>query len=125
MKQVYEASGEICFLDASNKVQSDVIKRAVIDDAASGDNTIVAAVSGKKIRVLSFFLVADGAVTVAFEDGASGTALTGDMSMAANGVLVVPHNPHGWFETSVNTLLNIELGGAVGVRGALTYVEVD
>lgn len=100
-------------------------KYAVIDAASSGDNTIVAAVSGKKIRVLALSLVAAGAVTARFESGAGGTALTGQMSMAANGVLVLPLNEAGWFETAAGSLLNLELGGAVSVDGCLVYQEVE
>ena len=100
-------------------------KYAVISAGSSGDNTVVAAVTGKKIRVLSFFLVAAGAVTVRFESGASGTALTGVMSLAANGGLSCAHNELGWFETAAGVLLNLELGGVVQVSGAITYIEVD
>jgi hypothetical protein len=99
-------------------------KFAVIDAASSGDNTLVSAVASKKIRVLALFLVAAGAVTVRFESGASGTALTGQMNVAANGGFVLPFNPVGWFQTAANTLLNLELSGAVSVDGSLTYIEV-
>lgn len=99
-------------------------KFASIDVASSGDNTIVAAVNPKKLRVLSVFLVAAGAVNVRFESGAGGTALTGQMNLAANGGFALPFNPLGWFETASNTLLNLELSGAVSVDGCLTYVEV-
>jgi hypothetical protein len=99
-------------------------KFAVIDVASSGDNTILAAVNPKKIRVLSYVLVASAAVTVRFESGASGTALTGQMQLAANGGVVAPYNPLGHFETASNTLLNLELSGANSVDGHLTYVEV-
>ncbi len=101
------------------------LQYASIDAAASGDNTLVAAVSGKRIRVLSLFLVASGAVTVAFESGASGTALTGDMNVGANGNVTMPFNPEGWFQTVAGALLNMELGGATSVDGCLTYVLVD
>lgn len=97
---------------------------AVIDAASSGDNTIVSAVAGRKIRVLSLFLVSTTAVTVRFESGASGTALTGAMATGANGTLVLPHNPAGWFETAAGALLNMELGGAVSADGGLSYEEV-
>lgn len=100
------------------------IKYAAIDAATSGDNTLVAAVTGKKIRVLSVYLVAAGAVTARFESGASGAALSGQMSLAANGAVALPFNPGGWFETAAATLLNLELGGAVSVDGGLSYVEV-
>jgi hypothetical protein len=102
------------------------IKRAVISGATSGNNTIVAAVADKKIKVLSVLLIAVTAVTVRFESGADGTALTGVMSLAANAgfVLNAPADPtNHWFETGVNTLLNMELGGAVQVSGAITYYE--
>lgn len=100
------------------------VKYAVIDAATSGDNTLVSAVSGKKIRVHSCFIVAAGAVNVRFESGASGTALTGQMNCAANGGFVLPHNEAGWFETAAGSLLNLELGGAVSVDGSLTYSEI-
>lgn len=100
-------------------------KFAIIDAASSGDNTLLAAVASKKIRVLSAFLVAAGAVTVRFESGAGGTALTGQMNVAANGGFALPFNPVGWFQTATNTLLNLELSGATSVDGCLTYIEVD
>jgi hypothetical protein len=97
------------------------ILRAVIDNATSGDNTLVAGVTGKRIRVLQFALVAVGAVTVRFESAASGTALTGQMSFAANGGIAPPFCPVGHFETVAGELLNLELGGAVSVDGWLVY----
>ena len=99
-------------------------KFAVIDDATSGDNTIVAAVTGKKIRVLQAFLVSAGTVNTRFESGAGGTALTGQMNLIANTGFVLPFSPLGWFETAASTLLNLELSGAISVDGSLTYVEV-
>jgi hypothetical protein len=95
-----------------------------ISAATSGDNTLKAAVASKKIRVTSLFLIAASAVTVRFESGAGGTALTGVMSLAANAGFVLPYNPVGWFETASNTLLNLELGGAVQVSGSFTHEEV-
>jgi hypothetical protein len=98
----------------------------VIDHATSGDNTLVAAAGpGKKIRVLQYTLVASAAVTVRFESGASGTALTGQMSFAANGGVANAYCPFGLFETAANALLNLELGGANSVDGHLVYVVVE
>lgn len=106
-------------------IQSDV-QFAVIAAAGAGDNTLVAAVTGKRIRVLSLFMIASGgANTTRFESGASGTALSGLMDLIADGQLVLPHNPAGWFQTAVAALLNLELSAATLVAGALTYVEVE
>lgn len=116
----HEVSGRL--YDESGDLNA--VKYALIDHASSGDNTLVAAVTGKKIRVHSLFLVAAGTVTVRFESGAGGTALTGQMTLAVNNVLVLPHSAHGWFETAAATLLNLELSAGVSVDGGLTYSEV-
>lgn len=113
-------------MDIEVKAQSSApIKYAAIDVATSGDNTLKAAVSGRRIRVLSVFMIAAGAVNVRFESDAGGTALTGQMNLAANGGFVLNFNPAGWFETNAGELLNLELSGAVSVDGALTYQELD
>lgn len=101
-------------------------KRAAIAAAASGDNTLVAAVTGKKIRVLAVVLVASGGVnTIRFESAAGGTALTGQMDIGDNGQFILPYNPAGWFETVAAELLNLELSAATAVAGCLTYVEAN
>lgn len=100
------------------------VKYAVIDDALSPDNTIVAAVAGKKIRVLQVFMIASAAVTVRFESGAGGTALTGQAQITDNGGFVMPFSEIGWFETGVGALLNLELSGTISVDGVLAYIEV-
>lgn len=102
-----------------------VPKFAAIDAATSGNNTLVAAVASKKIRVIACFMIAAGAVNARFESGADGTALTGQMNLTTNSGFVLPYNPAGWFETAAAALLNLELSGAVSVDGALTYVEVS
>lgn len=99
-------------------------KFVTIAASSSGNNTLIAAVAGKKIRVLSYTLVAASSVTATFQNGASGTAISGIMSFAANGGVSVPFSPVGHFETSISTLLNLSLSGAVSVAGHLCYVEV-
>lgn len=100
------------------------VKYASISAATSGNNTLVAAVTGKKLRVLSLTLVATTAVTVKFQSAAGGTDLTGAMPLGANGVLPMARNDDGHFETVAGQLLNLVLGGNVQVSGCLTYVEV-
>ena len=100
------------------------IKYAVIDNATSGDNTIVSAVSGKRIRVLSGCLVSSGTVNVRFESGAGGTALTGQMNLVANTGFIIPFCEVGNFQTNYSQLLNLELSGAVSVDGWIVYQEI-
>lgn len=117
-----QASAESSQMTAGGTVVTP--KFAVIDAATSGDNTLVAAVTGKKVRVVAAFLVAAGAVNVRFESGAGGTALTGQINLVANTGFVLPYNPAGWFETGSSALLNLELSAAISVDGSLVYIEV-
>jgi hypothetical protein len=98
---------------------------AVVDAAASGNNTLVAAVTGKRIRVTALLLVSAGTVNATFQSGAGGTALTGAMPLVANAQINVPGIPHGMFETAVGALLNLNLSAAIAVRGFLKYVLVE
>lgn len=120
MQAVVQASSSIALSDTLSALP----KFAVIDAASSGDNTLVAAVAGKKIRVLAMVIDAAGAVNIRLESGASGTAMTGQMSMTNGTSLVWPFNPVGWMETAAGSLLNLELSGAVSVDGCLVYIEV-
>lgn len=99
-------------------------KFAKVDCASNGDNTLVAAVAGKRIRVLAGVLVAAGTVVAAFQSGASGTALTGAMSLVASSGFTVPFCPLGNFQTAAGVLLNLSLDGSVQVSGWLVYIEV-
>lgn len=115
------------------KLAADVMSAAGVDltpkfvaiaASSSGNNTILAAVTGKHIRVLALYLVANGSVNAKWQSGAGGTDLTGLAYLIANSGMVLPFNPVGWFQTAVNTLLNLNLSGAVAVGGTLVYVEV-
>lgn len=99
-------------------------KFAAIAASSSGNNTLVAAVVSKKIRVLGLWLTANGSVNAKIQDGASGTDKTGLAYLVVNTGLVLPFNPVGWCETTANTLLNLNLSAAVAVGGSLCYVEV-
>lgn len=104
----------------------DIDFNAPIAASSSGDNEIVAAISGKRIAVYGYALVAAGAVTCRFESGASGTALTGQMSFAANGGIACPlSSGKAWFITASGQSLNLELGGAVSVAGHVTYDYIN
>ena len=100
-------------------------KSAVVNCGTSGDNTIVPAVENKRIVVTSYTLVAASAVSVRWESGAAGTALTGIMPLATPFILTAPHNEAGHFATAVGALLNLELSGTVDVDGHITYFETD
>jgi hypothetical protein len=101
------------------------VKYAVIDEATSGNNTLVAAVTGKKIRVLNYVMVSGGTVTTRFESGAGGTALSGQMTMflTVSNPMSISCGSVGCFETAAGELLNLELSAAQSVDGHLAYIE--
>jgi hypothetical protein len=97
---------------------------ALISAGTSGNNTIVAAVASKKIRVLALTLSFSAAVNAKFQSGAGGTDKTGLFYGTTNTQIVLPYNKFGWFETAAGALLNLNLSGAVPVGGCLTYIKV-
>lgn len=104
-------------------------KFAKVSAAASGDNTLVAFVSSKKIRIISLFLMSTGTVNAYIrDDAASPIDLIGDatnkLTLTAGAGFVLPPNPLGWAETTSGEGLQLNLSAAIGVAGCITYVEV-
>ncbi len=98
----------------------DTQQTAIINTAGSGDTVIVAAVTGKRIRVINYVLTAAGVVSVTFRSGT--TALTGAMPLAANGgISVAGAQPGFWLQTAAGEALNLSLSAAVQVSGHITY----
>lgn len=99
-------------------------KFAAISASSSGSNTLVAAVTSKRIRVLGYAIqAAGGAVSVKFQSAGS-TDLTGLFALVANQVIPGGDRRHGHFQTVAGEALTLNLSAAVQVSGYLTYVEV-
>lgn len=110
------------FLMGTNGPASIEIKRAVINLAATG--TVVAAVTGRKIRVLQAVFASAAVVTVTVKSAS--TALTGAMTVdgTAAGPVVLDFSPVGWWETTAGEALVFTLGSSVQVSGNLVYIEI-
>lgn len=100
------------------------VKFAAINAASSGDNTIVAAVSGKCILVVGMFLLCADIVSLTVKSGAS-TSLTGAMPFAGKGGMVLPFQSAGHFKAAAGEALVFNLSAAVQVSGGLAYIEID
>lgn len=99
-------------------------KFAPISASSSGDNTIVALVSSKKLRVLAWDVKVNAAVNFKWKSSVAGDK-TGLYYNAGQGDGVArAFNPVGYFETVAGEALVLNLSGAVAVGGCLTYVEV-
>ncbi len=105
----------------------DTIKRAAVSASSSGDNIIVAAVTGKKLRVLALDVSAAGAVNgkLRSDVGAGGSDITGLHYFAAAGAMwQMDTLGYGWCETDAGEALNLNLSDAVAVAGVVVYAEV-
>lgn len=123
---VYQA-----FSDASGNAVT--LKRAVISADANGDNTLVALVANKSIRVVSIALLAKTgtALNLYFKTGSTGIFGDSDAtipldSTGATGTpgFVLPYNPAGWMQTAVGEALVLVLDAGEDVGGSVQYVEV-
>lgn len=101
-----------------------VIKRAKIANSSSGDNELVAAVTGYKIRVYDVVLISAGDMTVKFQSGAAGTDLTGPMNVGAGTGFAPGFDPFGHFETASGASLNLRLSTGVAANGWLVYALI-
>jgi hypothetical protein len=113
--------------DATNSVwvkEAGAAKFATISTSTNGASTLVAAVATKKIRVLSYVLIANGAVNVKFQSHTTPTDLSGLLYLVANTGASSGFSPLGHFESTAGEALDINLSGNVAVGGHLSYVEV-
>lgn len=99
---------------------------AAVAAASSGDNTLVAAVAGKRVRVIAGVLSFGGTVNAKLKSGAS-TDLTGLYYGVAAAQVFFDYAPEGYggqrghVETAPGEALVVNLSGAVAVGGHLVY----
>lgn len=107
-----------------------VARGPVIASAFTGGTTggeIVAAVTGKKLRLISMMLLTDTAGNVTVRDN-TGTPIkfVGPAPVAANGGFVLPHSPEGWGDTGSGKNINVLLGtSCTTFGGVVTYQVLD
>lgn len=94
-----------------------------ISVSSSGDNTVIAAVPNRQIRVVKVAMVCAAAVVCTWKSSVSG-AISGPMSFATNGGISEPYTPVGIFQTAIGEGLVLNLTGAISVGGTLTYILV-
>lgn len=94
--------------------------RSSISASSSGDNTVIAAVSGKQIAIYALDLSLASGTTVTLKCGS--TSLTGAMTLRAySKSLLLPAPPY-WV-CAANTAFVINLGSGVQASGAVWYTQ--
>jgi hypothetical protein len=97
--------------------------KIALDFSTNGVNPIVAAVVGKRVKVLQLILMSAADVNVTFQN-TDNTALSGPLPMGVKGNgFVMPYTGLSWFETSVGKGLQITLNSSVQMSGWMSYVQ--
>lgn len=101
---------------------SRAVQRSFVNASSSGNTAVVAARgAGIRIRVVAFYAISATAVTVKFQSAT--TDIAPGLPFGANGGIVVPLNPNGWFQTAPNEALNVNLGSAVATGVLVNWIE--
>jgi len=107
--------------NSSLTVGYNTVQYATISATTSGDTQIVAAVSGKRIRVIAYAVVASATVNIKFRSGT--TDITGSMRVVEGGGIAHAYDG-GLFQTAVGQALNINLSANATVGGYVVYREI-
>jgi len=105
------------------------MKYAVVNVNASGDNTIISAVAGKRIKVLHYAVGCDQNIDIYWKSNS--TRITGPIFLAASTSISAgygassPAGLVGMFETNTGEALVLNLNGAKTVGGHITYLVID
>jgi len=94
------------------------LNRAVINFAASGNNTVIAAHATKRILIDRIWLVCAGATNLTFVDNLTDPAA---VPMSANGGITFDTTGEPWFVTDPATAFIINSSAAVQVSGCAYY----
>jgi len=92
-----------------------------INATSFGDTQIVPAVSGKRIRVIAYAVIANLTVSIKFRSGT--TDITGSMRVVEGGGIAHAYDG-GLFQTAEGQALNINLSANATVGGYVVYREV-
>ncbi len=105
--------------------QNVLVQRAPFGGAINGNNTMLAAQTGKIIVVVSMLLVAGAAGNIYFTDGAGGAVIFGDatnkIALTTNSGFTLPRNVDGWMATSAGNALILNASSTGPFSGGFTY----
>ena len=99
------------------------VKYAYLDKTTAAIETVVAGVTGKKIRLLSVTAIATTATTIMLSSNATAKSPTFPVG-ATGGFTARGVGHYGLMETVAGEALRVTLGGAVATGIWVTYLEV-
>lgn len=93
--------------------------------ASTTDSSLVVAVPGKRIRVISIVInqgdTTPSTVTFNSKGAGAGTSVFPALKAAANGGFVFNEHNSGWFQTNVSEALTVSTGAGSTTTLAVTY----
>jgi hypothetical protein len=95
-----------------------IVKRAWATGATAATYTLVAAVTGKKIRVIHYVITTVDGLNLVFKSGS--TTISGNLAMSG---VVSPVCEHGFFETAAGEALGFNIDAAESTSVHVLYVE--
>jgi hypothetical protein len=99
-------------------------KFATFTTSSSGVTTVVAAVGGKKIRVLRWRVTSNGTTNVKWQSHVTPTDISGLSYLTQFKDVGGGYCPVGHFETISGEALDINNSAAVAISGEVTYIEI-
>jgi len=108
--------------------QTKVIERTPINiTGTAGEYMLITGTSSERVKVMEFMLIASADTEVIFKSGWTGTALTGPMSLPADGdgfFCGAPATPDLFhFQTNFNEMLVIQLVGGARIGGWINWYD--
>lgn len=99
------------------------VKTLAVNATASGENTLLAGVSGKRYRILSVYLWSDTGLAMNLNDGTA-TLIEAMTVVSGGAVQIAP--PHGYVCQcgGTNRPIKTNLSTTGNVRGIIQYVEL-
>jgi hypothetical protein len=97
------------------------LSSTAINFNATGDTTLVTGVAGQIISVFQLFLVVSATTALTFKDGT--TALTGAMSMSANGSIFLHYDTTPWFFAGAGNNFVLNQFASAQISGRIYYVQ--
>ncbi len=105
---------------------SENVFHADLDATASGNTQLVAAVTGKKIVVVSYLVTNEGSATIKVNFQSATTELTGSHMLATDGGGHARNeSSRGYYETVAGEALNFNLSATGTVAVTIEYVLRD
>ena len=101
------------------------LKFVDVDVSLLGDNSVIAAVSGKRIVIFGYYLTNVLAILLKLQGSVTPKPKLASFDLAANGNVSYAGNrdcPAFWSETGHGIELNLSL--ATGVKGHMAYAEI-